>query len=127
MTLIFIHFGFSKELAVFQKGHAKFHLFTEIYIFFSFLPGYNLLPYVFFLSPLVIVDHSHYIRQEWRGLGIGLSIIPISNLTRNVCEVWKLDVLKMQKIGREVGNLPLWSFWAPESFDVEGGMKKKLF
>lgn len=125
MTLIFLHFGFSQELADFQKGHAKFHLFTEMYIFF--LPGYNLPPSVFFfLPPLVIVDQGHYIIQEGRDLRSELSTILISNLTRNVCEVWKPDVLKMQKIGRRVGSLQLRRFLAWESLDAERGMKKKL-
>lgn len=87
MTLIFIHFAFSQELAVFQKGHAKFHLFTEMYFFFP-PPGYSLPPSVFFfLPPLVIVEQGHDTIQEGRDLRSESSSIPITNVTRNVYEV----------------------------------------
>lgn len=125
MTLIFIHFAFSQELAVFQKGHAKFHLFTEMYFFFP-PPGYSLPPSVFFfLPPLVIVEQGHDTIQEGRDLRSESSSIPITNVTRNVYEVWKLDVLEMQKIDMGLESSQFWSFWALESCDVEGGMKKK--
>ena len=58
-----------------------------------------------------------------------MSFIDISNLTRSLCEVWKLDMPKTRKIVREVGSLQLWrikprAFRALERFEVKGGNEK---
>lgn len=60
-----------------------------------------------------------------------MSIVAISDLTENGCDVWKLDVLLMQKIGMEVGTLQLWrittgALRALGSCEVEEGMEKLL-